>query len=99
MVVVQNWNENEDYKKQKEKTGGGELDYTREISFGGWISGRNTKSWRRAIPYSSGVDGKLWNMDEFEIKEVKISEQFDRDIIALFIYGEEVFGTIAAKNL
>ena len=37
-------------------------------------------------------------MDEFEIKDVKISEQFDRDIIALFIYGEEVFGTIAAKS-
>ena len=37
-------------------------------------------------------------MDEFEIKEVKISEQFDRDIIALYIYGEEVFGTIAAKS-
>jgi plasmid stabilization system protein ParE len=37
-------------------------------------------------------------MDEIERKEVKISEQFDRDIISLYTYGEEVFGTIAAKS-
>ena len=37
-------------------------------------------------------------MDEIERKEVKISEQFDRDIIALYSYGEEVFGAIAAKS-
>lgn len=37
-------------------------------------------------------------MDEVERKEVKISEQFDRDIIALYTFGEEVFGTLAAKS-
>jgi plasmid stabilization system protein ParE len=37
-------------------------------------------------------------MDEIERKEVKISEQFDRDIIALYTFGEKVFGTIAAKS-
>ena len=37
-------------------------------------------------------------MDEVERKEVRISEQFERDIESLYIYGEEVFGTIAAKS-
>jgi toxin ParE1/3/4 len=37
-------------------------------------------------------------MAEIERKEVRISEQFNHDIISLYIYGEEVFGTIAAKS-
>jgi toxin ParE1/3/4 len=37
-------------------------------------------------------------MDEIERKEVKISEQFDRDIISLYTFGEEIFGAIAAKS-
>jgi plasmid stabilization system protein ParE len=37
-------------------------------------------------------------MAEIERKEVRISEQFDRDIIALYTFGEEVFGTVAAKS-
>jgi toxin ParE1/3/4 len=37
-------------------------------------------------------------MAEIERKEVRISEQFDLDIISLYTYGEEVFGFIAAKS-
>jgi len=37
-------------------------------------------------------------MVEIERKEVRISEQFDIDIISLYKYGEEVFGTNAAKS-
>jgi toxin ParE1/3/4 len=37
-------------------------------------------------------------MAEIERKEVKISRQFELDIISLYTYGEEVFGTIAAKS-
>jgi toxin ParE1/3/4 len=37
-------------------------------------------------------------MAEIERKEVRISEQFDFDIITLYKYGEEVFGSIAAKS-
>ena len=38
-------------------------------------------------------------MVDFKRKEVKVSAQFDLDIIDLYTYGEEVFGTIAAKSL
>ncbi len=31
-------------------------------------------------------------------KEVKISVQFDQDIISVYTYGEEIFGEIAAKS-
>jgi plasmid stabilization system protein ParE len=37
-------------------------------------------------------------MAEIERKEVKISKQFDVDIISLYTFGEEVFGAIAAKS-
>jgi toxin ParE1/3/4 len=37
-------------------------------------------------------------MAENERKEIVLSYQFDLDIIEVFIYGEEVFGTIAAKS-
>ena len=37
-------------------------------------------------------------MAEIERKEVKISKQFDLDIISLYTFGEEVFGAIAAKS-
>jgi toxin ParE1/3/4 len=37
-------------------------------------------------------------MAEIEKKEVRISEQFNHDIISLYTYGEEVFGAIAAKT-
>ena len=37
-------------------------------------------------------------MDKIERKEVRISEQFEFDAESLYIYGEEVFGTIAAKS-
>lgn len=37
-------------------------------------------------------------MVEIERKEVKISKQFDLDIISLYTFGEEVFGSIAAKS-
>lgn len=37
-------------------------------------------------------------MADFKRKEVKISAQFDLDIIGLYSYGEEVFGAIAAKS-
>jgi toxin ParE1/3/4 len=37
-------------------------------------------------------------MAEIERKEVRISAQFDLDIISLYTFGEEVFGTIAAKS-
>lgn len=33
-----------------------------------------------------------------ERKEVKVSEQFNHDIVAVYLYGEEVFGQIAAKS-
>jgi plasmid stabilization system protein ParE len=35
---------------------------------------------------------------EIKRKEVRISAQFDLDIISLFKFGEEVFGSIAAKS-
>lgn len=37
-------------------------------------------------------------MAEIEGKSVRISEQFDFDIISLYKYGDEVFGSIAAKS-
>ena len=37
-------------------------------------------------------------MAENERKEVRISVQFDLDIISLYTYGEEVFGSVAAKS-
>jgi len=37
-------------------------------------------------------------MAEVESKAVRISEQFGLDIEFLYIYGEEVFGAIAAKS-
>lgn len=37
-------------------------------------------------------------MDEIERKEVRISEQFDLDIISLYTFGEEVFESIAAQS-
>jgi len=37
-------------------------------------------------------------MAEIERKEVRISKEFDLDIITLYNFGEEVFGTIAAKS-
>ena len=37
-------------------------------------------------------------MDEVPGKEVRIAEQFERDIESLYLYGEEVFGIIAAKS-
>ena len=37
-------------------------------------------------------------MDEVERKEVKISGQFELDIILVFTFGEEVFGSIAARS-
>jgi plasmid stabilization system protein ParE len=36
-------------------------------------------------------------MAEIERKEVKISKQFDLDIVNIFEYGEETFGYSAAK--
>ena len=38
-------------------------------------------------------------MADFKRKEVKVSAQFDLDIIEIYSYGEEVFGAIAAKSL
>ena len=37
-------------------------------------------------------------MAEFRSKEVRISEQFDLDIIAVYSFGEEIFGQSAAKS-
>ncbi len=37
-------------------------------------------------------------MDEIERKEVRISDQFDIDIISVFTFGEEVFGVNAARS-
>ncbi|MEI6576805.1 MAG: type II toxin-antitoxin system RelE/ParE family toxin [Bacteroidota bacterium] len=37
-------------------------------------------------------------MAKSESKEVKVSEQFNSDIISLYSFGEEVFGEIAAKS-
>lgn len=37
-------------------------------------------------------------MDEIERKEVRISEQFELDIISVYIYGEEIFGSVTAKS-
>jgi toxin ParE1/3/4 len=37
-------------------------------------------------------------MAEIEIKEVRISEQFDSDIISVYSFGEEIFGQSAAKS-
>jgi plasmid stabilization system protein ParE len=31
-------------------------------------------------------------------KEVKVSTHFDNDIIAVYLYGEETFGAMAAKS-
>lgn len=33
-----------------------------------------------------------------ERKEVKISEQFNHDIVEVYLYGEEMFGQVAAKS-
>ena len=37
-------------------------------------------------------------MVEIERKKVRISKQFDLDIISIYIFGEEVFGAIAARS-
>ena len=37
-------------------------------------------------------------MAELQRKEVRISKQFDLDIISVYTFGEEVFGSIAAKS-
>lgn len=37
-------------------------------------------------------------MVEIESKEVRISEQFDLDIISVYTLGEEIFGQSAAKS-
>jgi len=37
-------------------------------------------------------------MGDNERKEVRISQQFEVDVISLYSYGEEVFGAIAAKS-
>jgi len=37
-------------------------------------------------------------MADVKRKEIKISNQFDQDIIDLYSYGEEMFGSIAAKS-
>lgn len=37
-------------------------------------------------------------MDEIERKEVRLSEQFNLDLSYLYTFGEEVFGSIAAKS-
>jgi len=37
-------------------------------------------------------------MDENKRKEVVISQQFDFDLIDVYIHGEDVFGSIAAKS-
>lgn len=37
-------------------------------------------------------------MDEIERKEVRVSEQFNLDINSLYTFGEEIFGSIAAKS-
>lgn len=37
-------------------------------------------------------------MVKIQRKEIKISEQFDLDIISVYTYGEEVFGSNAAKS-
>jgi plasmid stabilization system protein ParE len=37
-------------------------------------------------------------MAEIERKEVIVSKQFDIDIISLYTFGEEVFGTNAARS-
>lgn len=37
-------------------------------------------------------------MDEIERKEVRISDQFDLDMISVYTFGEEVFGANAARS-
>jgi toxin ParE1/3/4 len=37
-------------------------------------------------------------MDEIQRKEVRVSAQFDIDVISLYTFGEEMFGPIAAKS-
>jgi len=37
-------------------------------------------------------------MDQGNRKKVKVSLQFETDIRTLYAYGEEVFGSIAAKK-
>ena len=37
-------------------------------------------------------------MAEGERKEVRISKQFDYDIVSVYTFDEEVFGAIAAKS-
>jgi plasmid stabilization system protein ParE len=37
-------------------------------------------------------------MVEIERKEIRISDQFDLDIISVFLFGEEIFGLSAAKS-
>ena len=58
----------------------------------------HSKGRNRSIPFRSTIDEKLWVMAEFRSKEVRISEQFDLDIIAVYSFGEEIFGQSAAKS-
>ncbi len=37
-------------------------------------------------------------MAEKQTKEVKVSEQFEQDLFAVFEYGEEMFGQTAARS-
>ncbi len=37
-------------------------------------------------------------MDEIKRKEVKLSEEFHNSLLNVYIYGEETFGKMAAKN-
>lgn len=37
-------------------------------------------------------------MVEIQRKEVRVSEQFGKDIVDIFCYGEESFGTVAARS-
>ena len=37
-------------------------------------------------------------MVENERKEIRISKQFDLDLISVYLFGEEVFGATAAKS-
>ena len=37
-------------------------------------------------------------MAEIKRKEIRISEQFDQDIIDVFSYGEDTFGYVSAKS-
>lgn len=37
-------------------------------------------------------------MAEIERKELRVSEQFDLDILSVYSFGEEIFGQSAAKS-